>query len=71
MAQQTPPHRPPALVASVAFGAIGAVLILVGVLIDEGAPILIGAAVGVASLVAALVWRSQLIEAWRQKQRGS
>jgi hypothetical protein len=59
------------LVASVVFGAIGTALILVGVLIDEGAVILIGCAVGVLSLIAALIWRSQLIEAWRQKQRGS
>ena len=49
------------------FGAVGTVLLLVGV--ATGAePVLIGSgAAGTLSLTSALVWRSQLIDAWRRE----
>jgi len=59
---------PPALRASVVFGIVGAVLLVVGV-ITGSTPVLVAATtVGSLSLVAALVWRSQLIEAWRTEK---
>lgn len=70
MAPPTPPRRPaPALVASVAFGLIGVLLLLVGALADSNPVLIAGAGAGVLSLIAALVWRSQLIDAWRRQQR--
>ncbi len=63
------PSRPPALVVSCAFGAIGAALLLVG-LATGSEPILLGSGVGGAlSLGSALVWRSQLIDAWNRERR--
>ena len=60
------PHRPPALIASCVFGAVGAVLLLVG-FFTESTPVLVGSgAAGSLSLASALIWRSQLIDAWRK-----
>ena len=59
--------RPPAFVASCVFGAIGTVLLLVGVA-TVAEPVLIGSGgAGTLSLISALVWRSQLIDAWRRE----
>jgi hypothetical protein len=64
------PRRPPALVVSCAFGVVGAVLLLAGVATGNE-PILIGSGLAAAlSLVAALVWRSQLIDAWHRQAGG-
>ncbi|MCA1691505.1 MAG: hypothetical protein ABR540_03350 [Acidimicrobiales bacterium] len=64
-----PAKRPPAFVMSCAFGVIGAVLLLTG-LATGSEPVLITAGAGGAlSLVCALVWRSQLIDAWRGARR--
>lgn len=58
-------RSPPALVTSVVFGAIGTVLLLTG-LIGGSEPLVLSAvAAGTISLVAVLVWREQLIAAWR------
>jgi hypothetical protein len=60
-------QRPPALVASCIFGVIGAVLLLVGYL-TASTPVLAGSgAAGSLSLASALIWRSQLIDAWRKE----
>ena len=60
-------ERPPALVTSCVFGAVGAVLLLAG-LATGSEPVLIGSgAAGSLSLISALVWRSQLIEEWRRE----
>ena len=58
---------PPALRASVAFGIVGFVLLAIG-FISGATPVLIGATTaGSLSLISALVWRAQLIEAWRRE----
>ncbi len=58
---------PPALRASVAFGIVGLVLLVAG--FASGATVVLIAATtgGSLSLVSALVWRAQLIEAWRKE----
>jgi len=56
---------PGALRLSVAFGVIGLVLLVAG-FVSGATPVLVAATTaGSLSLVSALVWRSQLIEAWR------
>jgi hypothetical protein len=58
---------PPALRASVAFGVVGLVFLIAG-FVSGSTPILVVATVaGVSSLVCALIWRAQLIEAWRKE----
>lgn len=70
VADQTPQKRPaPALIASVLFGLLGLILLVVGAIADSNPVLLSGAGAGVLSLIAALVWRSQLIDAWRRQQR--
>ncbi|MDQ2825376.1 MAG: hypothetical protein M3Y04_00150, partial [Actinomycetota bacterium] len=59
---------PGALLASIAFGVVGAILMIAG-LTSRATPVLVAATTaGSLSLVAALVWRSQLIEAWRKEK---
>jgi len=60
------------LVASVAFGSLGLVLLIFGLATASQTVLVSGVAAGVVSLVAALVWREQLIEAWhvRKQQPG-
>ncbi len=48
----------------------GAVVMLAGLFLDDVAVAVVGVALGSLSLGAALVWRSQLIEAWRRQQGG-
>ena len=58
---------PPALRASVAFGAAAFLVLVVG-FASQATPVLVVAtATGTASLVCALIWRAQLIEAWRKE----
>jgi hypothetical protein len=64
----TAPLRPPTprpLVVSCGLGALGALLLLVGLVTGAEALSLAGVAVGTLSLGAALFWRSDLITAWR------
>jgi hypothetical protein len=62
-------NRPPAFVASVIFGVVALVLILLGFV--TGSHVVYGASIIFAalSLFAALVWRSQLVAAWRAEHR--
>jgi hypothetical protein len=58
---------PAALRMSVAFGMVGLVLLVVG-FASGATPVLIAATTaGSLSLISALVWRAQLIEAWRKE----
>ena len=64
-----PKSRPPAFVASCIFGAIGGLFLLIG-LATRSTPVLVLAGLGgTLSLVSALVWRSQLIDAWHQQRK--
>ena len=66
----TPARRsPPALVTSVVFGVIGALLLVVGVVADSEPLVLSAVGAGTVSLIAVLVWREQLIAAWRTRRR--
>lgn len=67
-----PPQRrsPAALVASTAFGTTGLVLLLVGLVTGVTGLVVGGVAAATISLVAALVWREQLIKAWRRPPEG-
>jgi hypothetical protein len=59
---------PPALVVSCALGLVGAVVLLAGLFLDSVPVVVVGVGLASLSLGAALVWRSQLIEAWRRQQ---
>ena len=59
--------KPPALRASIAFGIVGAVLLLIGFVSGATAVLVAATPAGVSSLVCALIWRAQLIEAWRKE----
>ncbi len=55
---------------SCVFGAVGGVLLLVGLLAGSVALVLVATALGALSLGAALVWRGQLIAAWHARRDG-
>ena len=57
--------RPPALLWSVRFGVVGGILIVAGLVTGATPLTLSGTMAGVLSLVAVLIWRSQLISDWR------
>jgi hypothetical protein len=58
---------PAALRASVAFGIVGFLLLTIG-FVSGSTPVLIAATTaGSLSLISALIWRAQLIEAWRKE----
>ena len=59
---------PPALRVSAAFGLVGAVLLVGGFVSGATAVLVAATAAGSLSLVSALVWRAQLIEAWREEK---
>ena len=69
-APEPPAPTPPALVASGVLGLAGGLVLLGGLVTGVLAAVLVGVALGALSLGAALVWRSQLIEAWRRQQGG-
>ncbi len=48
-------------------GVVGAVVLLAGLILDNAPVAVVGVALASLSLGAALVWRSQLIEAWRRE----
>jgi hypothetical protein len=67
MAEAVPTGRPPALQASIAFGIVGFILLVAG-FASGATPVLVAATTaGSLSLVCALIWRAQLIEAWRKE----
>ena len=68
MAESAPSRSwPPALRGSVAFGIVGGILLLFG-FVSGATPVLVAATTaGSLSLVCALIWRAQLIEAWRRE----
>ncbi len=56
---------PPALRASVAFGIVGAIVLIAGFISGATPVLVVATTAGASSLVCALIWRAQLIEAWR------
>ncbi len=54
----------PAFVTSCVFGVLGAVVLLAGLLAGREPLVVVATALGSLSLVAALVWRGQLIQKW-------
>ena len=60
--------RPPALAWSVGFGAVGVMLLLLGLAGGNETLTVLGVTAGTLSLVAVLIWRSQLIAAWRSRR---
>lgn len=64
-----PPPRPPALRASIVFGVIGAMLLAVGFVTANTPVLVLSGAAGSLSLASALVWRSQLVQAWRAEHK--
>jgi hypothetical protein len=62
-------RQPPAFLVSAGFGVAGLVLLLLGAVTGADALYLSGVAAGVISLVAALVWREELVVAWNAKQK--
>ena len=59
---------PPALRASVAFGIVGGIVLIVGLLSGATPVLVVATTAGSLSLVCALIWRAQLIEAWREQK---
>lgn len=62
-------RSPPALVTSVVFGIVGSVLLLAGLVVGNEPLVLSAVAAGTVSLISVLVWREQLISAWRGGRR--
>lgn len=69
MASASRSSLPPALVASIVFGSVGLVLLIVGLASGSQTVLVCGVAGGAVSLVAALVWREQLIDAWHARKQ--
>ena len=58
---------PPALRASAAFGVVGLVFLVAGFAASSTPVLIVAFTAGSLSLVSALIWRAQLIEAWRKE----
>jgi hypothetical protein len=57
----------PAFWLSCALGALGLLLILVGLVVGGSAVFDVGVFAGFGSLIAALAWRADLVAAWRKQ----
>ena len=58
---------PAPLRASAAFGVVGLVFLLAGLAAGSTPVLVVAFTAGSLSLISALVWRAQLIEAWRKE----
>src|SRR4051812_44753229 len=63
----TPRH--PGFTVSVSAGAVGVLLILSGALLGADGVLVAGVVAGAISLLAALVWRADLVASWRAGKR--
>ncbi|HEX9530633.1 MAG TPA: hypothetical protein VF954_05810 [Acidimicrobiales bacterium] len=59
-----PADRPPALLASIALGAVGLAILVVALAAGSSAVYVLAIFCGAASLASALIWRHQLVESW-------
>ena len=66
MVAETAP-KPPALRASIGFGIVAFVVLVIGFTSGSTPILVVATAAGTLSLVCALIWRAQLIEAWRKE----
>ena len=63
------PARPKALTTSATLGVVGLVLLLAGFASGSAGIYLASGVAAALSLVSALVWRSQLVEAWHSERK--
>jgi hypothetical protein len=64
-----PSKRHPGFTVSVVAGAIGLGLLLIGALLGSDWVLFAGVVAGAVSLLAALVWRADLVSSWRAGNR--
>ncbi|HEX8771647.1 MAG TPA: hypothetical protein VF711_12850 [Acidimicrobiales bacterium] len=69
MVDDSAKRQPPAFLISAGFGVVGLVLLFLGAATGADALYLSGVAAGVISLIAALVWREELVVAWHARQK--
>ncbi len=69
MVMSASPPRPRALTTSAALGVVGVFLLLAGFATGSNAIYLASGIAGALSLVSALVWRSQLVDAWHAQRK--
>jgi hypothetical protein len=60
----------PGFLLSCAFGALGLLLILIGLVIGGQVIFVVGTFLGALSLIAAMAWRADLISAWKRDHTG-
>jgi hypothetical protein len=63
----TNPGSHPAFKISCALGAVGLVLIFIGLIVGGSVVFDVGIFFGFGSLVAALAWRADLVSSWRRQ----
>jgi hypothetical protein len=56
----------PGFLLSCAFGALGLLLIIIGLIIGGQVIFVVGTFLGALSLLAALAWRADLVSAWKK-----
>ncbi|MEY2569427.1 MAG: hypothetical protein QOE35_3956 [Actinomycetota bacterium] len=61
-------HRHPAFLLSCAFGALGVVLLLAGMMSSFDVLYFAAIAIGAVSLACALYWRSLLVADWSERK---
>jgi hypothetical protein len=66
----TVPMSHPGFLLSCAFGAVGMLLILIGLVIGGQVIFVVGTFLGALSLIAAMAWRADLISAWKRDHTG-
>ena len=69
MPDAPPAPRHPGFTVSVIAGAVGVVLLLSGALLDVHGILYAGVIAGAIPLLAALVWRADLVASWRAGKR--
>jgi hypothetical protein len=65
----TVPITHPGFLLSCAFGALGTLLIVAGLIVGGEVIFVVGTFLGALSLIAALAWRADLISAWKRDHR--
>jgi hypothetical protein len=60
----------PGFLLSCAFGALGMLMILIGLVIGGQVIFEVGTFLGALSLIAAMAWRADLISAWKRDHTG-